>query len=42
VVLLARITSGSSVSLRLHRYLGFGSIGTMRRVGKKHGRVLDV
>lgn len=41
-VLLARISSESEASLHLHRAQGFESIGTMRRVGEKFGRVLDV
>jgi phosphinothricin acetyltransferase len=41
-VLLARIVSQSDASLRLHESLGFQRIGTMRRVGEKFGRVLDV
>lgn len=41
-VLLARITSESAVSLRLHESVGFQRIGTMRRVGEKFGRLLDV
>lgn len=41
-VLLARIASESTASLRLFERLGFQRIGTMRRVGEKLGRVLDV
>ena len=41
-VLLARIESSGAVSLALHRTLGFRPIGTMRRVGEKSGRLLDV
>ena len=41
-VLLARITSESEASVDLHRALGFTTIGTMRRVGEKFGRILDV
>jgi phosphinothricin acetyltransferase len=41
-VLLARIEASGAASLRLHRTVGFRSIGTMRRVGEKFGRVLDV
>lgn len=41
-VLLARITCESHASLKMHRAHGFTSIGTMRRVGEKHGRILDV
>jgi phosphinothricin acetyltransferase len=41
-VVLARIEASGAASLALHRGLGFRSIGTMRRVGEKLGRVLDV
>lgn len=42
-VLLARISSGGGpASLRLHTSLGFQRIGTMRRVGEKLGKILDV
>jgi len=42
-VLLARISSGEGpASSNLHQSLGFRSIGIMRRVGEKFGRILDV
>jgi phosphinothricin acetyltransferase len=41
-VLLARVVAEQTASLRLHDALGFTRIGTMRRVGEKHGRILDV
>ncbi len=41
-VLLARIVSESDASVALHESLGFQRIGTMRRVGEKFGRILDV
>ena len=41
-VLLARIESSGAASLALHRARGFKPIGTMRRVGEKSGRILDV
>lgn len=41
-VLLARICTESVPSIRLHGSLGFKSVGTMRRVGEKFGRILDV
>lgn len=41
-VLLARIAEGNPVSIALHERFGFRRIGTMRRVGEKFGRVLDV
>ncbi|TVQ64071.1 MAG: N-acetyltransferase family protein [Phycisphaerales bacterium] len=41
-VLLARIAGENPGSVRLHEELGFARIGTMRRVGEKFGRILDV
>ncbi|HYE02120.1 MAG TPA: RdgB/HAM1 family non-canonical purine NTP pyrophosphatase [Phycisphaerales bacterium] len=41
-VILARVVEGNPASLRLHEALGFETIGVMRRVGEKFGRVLDV
>lgn len=45
-VLLARIaaeaTGDPAPSLALHEGLGFRRLGTMRRVGEKFGRILDV
>ena len=41
-VVLARIADGNPASLRLHRSAGFRSVGRMRRVGEKLGRILDV
>jgi L-amino acid N-acyltransferase len=41
-VLLARICTEGNASLALHRRVGFSSIGVMRRVGEKLGRVLDI
>jgi L-amino acid N-acyltransferase len=41
-VLIARIVEGNPASLALHQSLGFESIGVMRRVGEKFGRLLDV
>lgn len=40
--LIARIAGESTVSLRLHESLGYVRIGTMKEVGKKFGRLLDV
>lgn len=40
-VLLARIVEPNPASLRLHESLGFETIGVMRRVGEKFGRILD-
>jgi len=39
---LARITEGNEVSLRLAQSAGFELVGTMREVGRKFGRLLDV
>jgi L-amino acid N-acyltransferase len=41
-VILARIAEGNPASIELHQKLGFERIGTMRRVGEKFGRILDV
>lgn len=42
-VLLARISCGEGPgSRRLHEALGFTMVGTMRRVGEKFDRVLDI
>lgn len=41
-VLIARLTQGNDASVRLHESLGFTTIGVMRRVGEKFGRILDV
>jgi L-amino acid N-acyltransferase YncA len=41
-VLLARIETSGTASLRLHEAAGFRRFGTMRRVGEKFGRILDV
>jgi phosphinothricin acetyltransferase len=41
-VLIGRITAGNVVSHALHRGFGFEEIGTMREVGWKFGRWLDV
>ncbi len=39
---LARITTGNTVSIRLHESAGFEQVGVMREVGQKFGRMLDV
>ncbi len=39
---LARVTEGNAVSLRLHAKLGFFEAGRLRQVGEKFGKVLDV
>lgn len=41
-VLLARIAGENRTSLALFRRAGFKPVGTMRRVGEKFGRILDV
>ena len=41
-VILARVVEGNPASLRLHQAAGFRPVGTMRRVGEKFGRILDV
>ena len=41
-VLLARIVEGNPASIALHEAHGYQTIGLMRRVGEKFGRVLDV
>lgn len=41
--LLSRISLGEPpASVRLHERFGFAHVGTLRRVGEKFGRVLDV
>lgn len=39
---LARVVEGNPASLALHERLGFETVGVLRRVGEKFGRVLDV
>ena len=39
---IARITEGNDVSVHLHKAFGFESIGVMREVGRKFGKLLDV
>ncbi len=39
---LSRITEGNSISIRLHEAAGFDNVGTMREVGLKFGKLLDV
>lgn len=36
------ITGGNAASIKLHREFGFTHCGTMREVGKKFGRLLDI
>jgi phosphinothricin acetyltransferase len=39
---LSRITQGNAASVHLHEQNGFTHVGTMREVGKKFEKVLDV
>lgn len=39
---LALIALPNDASVRLHEQCGFGHVGTMREVGDKHGRLIDV
>jgi phosphinothricin acetyltransferase len=40
--LIALITADNEASLRLHRRCGFTDVGTLRRVGQKFGKEVDV
>jgi L-amino acid N-acyltransferase len=40
--IIARIAAGNPASERLHEVAGFRQIGTMREVGRKFGRLIDV
>jgi L-amino acid N-acyltransferase YncA len=40
--LLARVADGNPASLRLHESMGFDRVGTMREVGRKFDRWIDV
>jgi len=39
---ISRIAGGNDVSVALHTSLGFTTVGVMREVGNKFGRLLDV
>jgi len=39
---IARITKGNDISIHLHEEFGFEKIGTLKEVGKKFGKILDV
>jgi phosphinothricin acetyltransferase len=41
-VVLSRITAGNAASVHLHEVFGFFRVGTLREVGEKFGRLLDV
>jgi L-amino acid N-acyltransferase YncA len=40
--LVARVAEGSEASLHLNKTMGFAHVGTLKRVGCKFGKVLDV
>jgi L-amino acid N-acyltransferase YncA len=40
--IIARIADGNEISIKLHEAYGFKHIGTMKEVGEKFGKVLDV
>jgi L-amino acid N-acyltransferase len=40
--IIARIAGGNEISIRLHEAAGFQTIGIMREVGLKFGRMIDV
>ena len=40
--LIARVAEGSEESLHLNESLGFARVGTLKEVGRKFGRLLDV
>jgi L-amino acid N-acyltransferase YncA len=40
--LIARITEGNDHSIYLHEQVGFKMVGTLRQVGQKFGKLLDV
>jgi L-amino acid N-acyltransferase YncA len=40
--LIARVADGSDASLHLNRAAGFELVGTLKQVGEKFGRLLDV
>jgi phosphinothricin acetyltransferase len=40
--IISRITEGNDKSIYLHKSLGFEHIGTMKEVGYKFGKRLDV
>lgn len=39
---LSRITEGNHISIQLHEQLGFTTVGVLKEVGSKFGRLLDV
>ena len=40
--LIARVAEGSDESLHLNRSVGFVHVGTLKQVGRKFGKLLDV
>lgn len=40
--IIARITAGNEVSIHLHKKYGFESVGTLKEVGNKFNRFIDV
>jgi phosphinothricin acetyltransferase len=40
--IIARIAEASEASIHLHKSVGFGHVGTMKEVGRKFGKLLDV
>ena len=40
--ILSRITEGNHISIQLHEQLGFTTVGVLKEVGSKFGRLLDV
>jgi phosphinothricin acetyltransferase len=40
--ILARITEGNDISIKLHEKYGFSHIGVLKEVGNKFGKTLDV
>lgn len=40
--IIARIAEGNAISVHLHKSLGFETVGIMKEVGHKFGRLLDV
>ncbi len=40
--LIARVTEGNAASLHLNESLGYVRVGTLKEVGRKFGRLLDV
>lgn len=41
-VIVARVVEQNAASVRFHERVGFATVGIMRRIGEKFGRLLDV